>query len=240
MDSTNTSIEILKQEGDSALDLLSRIETLEEERNGLVKERNKRLQGELTVISAKKRVDEELTRMKSIQEFVGNALLIREPKALTEFFLETIVEAFECENVFLLSVDHLKGNLSVEDMKIFENYMIENSEFSKKVKNISKIVSTINMIPKIETSNDFLHKLDSKINKKSILGFQFSPVFINRISYSFAILMILFFITYESKNEKEIMAYDEINSNSLNTIESDTLKNDNFIIKQVVGKKKTK
>ena len=36
------------------------------------------------------------------------------------------------------------------------------------------------------------------------------------------------------------MAYDEINSNSLNTIESDTLKNDNFIIKQVVGKKKTK
>ena len=114
MDSTNTSIEILKQEGDSALDLLSHIKTLEEERNGLVKERNKRLQGELTVISAKKRVDEELTRMKSIQEFVGNALLIREPKALTEFFLETIVEAFECENVFLLSVDHLKGNLSVE------------------------------------------------------------------------------------------------------------------------------
>ena len=100
MDSTNSSIEILKQEGDSALDLLSRIETLEEERNSLVKERNKRLQGELTVISAKKRVDEELTRMKSIQEFVGNALLIREPKALTEFFLETIVEAFESENVF--------------------------------------------------------------------------------------------------------------------------------------------
>ena len=136
--------------------------------------------------------------------------------------------------------DYIEGNLSVEDMKIFENYMIENSEFSKKVKNISKIVSTINMMPKIETSNDFLDKLDSKINKKSILGFQFSPVFINRISYSFAILMILFFITYESKNEKEIMAYDEINSNSLNTIESDTLKNDNFIIKQVVGKKKTK
>ena len=136
--------------------------------------------------------------------------------------------------------DYIEGNLSVEDMKLFEDYMIENSKFSKKVKNISKIVSTINMMPKIETSNDFLYKLDSKINKKSILGFQFSPVFINRISYSFAILMILFFITYESKNEKEIMAYDEINSNSLNTIESDTLKNDNFIIKQVVGKNKTK
>ena len=52
--------------------------------------------------------------------------------------------------------------------------------------------------------------------------------------------MILFFIKYESKNEKEIMAYEEVNSNSLNTIESDTLKNDTFIIKQVVGKKKTK
>ena len=136
--------------------------------------------------------------------------------------------------------DYIEGNLSAEAMKLFEDYMIENSEFSKKVKNISKIVSTINMMPKIETSNDFLYKLDSKINKKSILGFQFSSVFINRISYSFAILMILFFITYESKNEKEIMAYEEVNSNSLNTIESDTLKNDNFIIKQVVGKKKTK
>ena len=136
--------------------------------------------------------------------------------------------------------DYIEGNLSAEAMKLFEDYMIENSEFSKKVKNISKIVSTINMMPKIETSNDFLYKLDSKINKKSILGFQFSPVFINRISYSFAILMILFFITYESKNEKEIMAYEEVNSNSLNTIESDTLKNDTFIIKQVVGKKKTK
>lgn len=136
--------------------------------------------------------------------------------------------------------DYIEENLSVEDMKLFEDYMIENSKFSKKVKNISKIVSTINMMPKIETSNDFLHKLDSKINKKSILGFRFSPVFINRISYSFAALIILFFITYESKNEKEITAYDEINSNSLNTIESDTLKNDNFIIKQVVGKKKTK
>ena len=71
---------------------MSRIKTLEKERDSLEQERNKRLQGELTVIAAKKRVDEELTRMKSIQEFVGKALMIREPKALAEFFLETIVE----------------------------------------------------------------------------------------------------------------------------------------------------
>ena len=114
MDSTNSSIENLNQESRPSLDLLSRIKTLEEERDNLEQERNKRLQGELTVIAAKKRVDEELMRMKSIQEFVGKALMIREPKALTEFFLETIVEAFECENVFLLSVDKLKGKLIVE------------------------------------------------------------------------------------------------------------------------------
>ena len=114
MDSTNSSIENLNQESRPSLDLLSRIKTLEEERDNLEQERNKRLQGELTVIAAKKRVDDELTRMKSIQEFVGKALMIREPKALTEFFLETIVEAFECENVFLLSADKTKGNLSVE------------------------------------------------------------------------------------------------------------------------------
>lgn len=134
--------------------------------------------------------------------------------------------------------DYIDKELSVEDIKIFENHMLENSSFAKKVNNISNMVSSMNETPKIETSINFLNKLDSKINKKSILNFWFSPVFRTRISYTFLALVILFLVSYEDKTEQDIIAFDENKSNSLNTIESDTLKNDSFIIKQVVGKKK--
>jgi len=71
-------------------DLRIRIASLEDERS-------KRLKGELAVAAAKKRVDDELQRMKAIQAFVSQALKIRNANEMTEAALETIVEAFECE-----------------------------------------------------------------------------------------------------------------------------------------------
>lgn len=83
-------------------------ETLEELRARIAhleEERSKRLQGELAVAAAKKRVDDELSRMTAIQEFVGEALKIRDADEITEIVLETIVEAFECETAVFLMLE---------------------------------------------------------------------------------------------------------------------------------------
>ncbi len=100
-------------------DLHARIENLEGERN-------KRLKGELAVAEAKKRVDDELLRMKSINEFVGLALKIDDSDELTELSLETIVEAFECETAAYLVFDEKLNAFQVAhsfDGESFENLL---------------------------------------------------------------------------------------------------------------------
>lgn len=78
--------------------LLARCERLEEERN-------KRLKGELVVTAAKKRVDDELSRMRAIQSFVAQALRTNDIDEMLEIALETIVEAFECETAAFFTLD---------------------------------------------------------------------------------------------------------------------------------------
>ena len=135
---------------------------------------------------------------------------------------------------------YLDGELSKDEVASFEAHMNNNLEFSNKVEELKKIINLMNSTPKLETSSSFLNNLDSNISNKTKFNFWFIPDFKMSLSFTFLVL-ILFFITSNGNNiKKEISSIDKIDNQSLTSFESDTLKNDNFIIKQVKGKKKTK
>ena len=136
---------------------------------------------------------------------------------------------------------YLDDNLSSEDKKIFENHMENNPDFSVKVKDIKRIVNTVNNTPRLTTSKDFLHNLEDRISTKSIFNYWFTPEFKTSLSFTVAALA-LFFVMLNDYNVKQEFTSTEkdFNKESLAGIEVDTLKNDNFLIKQVKGQKHNK
>tara|TARA_Y100000746_G_scaffold232496_1_gene249573 strand:- start:1648 stop:2091 length:444 start_codon:yes stop_codon:yes gene_type:complete len=136
---------------------------------------------------------------------------------------------------------YLDDDLSFEDKKIFENHMENNPDFSVKVKDIKRIVNTVNNTPRLTTSKDFLHNLEDRISTKSIFNYWFTPKFKTSLSFTVAALA-LFFIMLNDYNVKQEFASTEkdFNKESLAGIEVDTLKNNNFLIKQVKGQKHNK
>ena len=136
---------------------------------------------------------------------------------------------------------YLDGDLSSEDKKIFKNHMENNPDFSVKVKDIKRIVNTVNNTPRLTTSKDFLHNLEVRISTKSIFNYWFTPKFKTSLSFTVAALA-LFFVMLNDYNVKQEFTSTEkdFNTESLAGIEVDTLKNDNFLIKQVKGQKHNK
>tara|TARA_B100000965_G_scaffold160326_1_gene133631 strand:- start:1949 stop:2392 length:444 start_codon:yes stop_codon:yes gene_type:complete len=136
---------------------------------------------------------------------------------------------------------YLDDDLSSEDKKIFENHMENNPDFSVKVKDIKRIVNTVNNTPRLTTSKDFLHNLEDRISTKSIFNYWFTPKFKTSLSFTVAALA-LFFVMLNDYNVKQEFTSTEkdFNKESLAGIEVDTLKNDNFLIKQVKGQKHNK
>jgi len=136
---------------------------------------------------------------------------------------------------------YLDNDLSSEDKKIFENHMDNNPDFSVKVKDIKRIVNTVNSTPRLTTSKDFLHNLEDRISTKSIFNYWFTPKFKTSLSFTVAALA-LFFVMLNDYNVKQEFTSTEkdFNKESLAGIEVDTLKNDNFLIKQVKGQKHNK
>jgi two-component system sensor histidine kinase/response regulator len=89
-------------------------EKLVEKCERLEKERNKRLKGELEIAEAKNRVDEELTRLKIIQNFVGNSIKLTSRLELIESIIESVVEAYECETAAFISFDNKSKTAKIE------------------------------------------------------------------------------------------------------------------------------
>ena len=135
---------------------------------------------------------------------------------------------------------YLEGDLSLKEQKIFEDYMKDNQEFSGKVNDIKNIINLVNQTPKIETSKDFLNNLESNISKKSILNYWVIPNFKMSLSFTFAVIALFFIIFNDYNVKQEVVADKNLNNQSLTDIEADTLKNDNFLIKQVKGQKHSK
>ena len=136
---------------------------------------------------------------------------------------------------------YLDGDLSLKEKKIFEDYMDNHPEFSTKVKDIKRILNLVNQTPKLETSQDFLYNLEENISKKSIFNYWVTPQFKTSISFAVVALALFFVVLNDSNVKKELSSVDEdFNKQSLANIEADTLKNDNFLIKQVKGQKHNK
>ena len=145
------------------------------------------------------------------------------------------------EDFDMMISSYLDDDLSSEDKKIFENHMENNPDFLVKVKDINRIVNTVNNTPRLTTSKDFLHNLEDRISTKSIFNYWFTPKFKTSLSFTVAALA-LFFVMLNDYNVKQEFTSTEkdFNKESLAGIEVDTLKNDNFLIKQVKGQKHNK
>ena len=134
---------------------------------------------------------------------------------------------------------YLDNDLSSEDRKLFENHVENNPDFSVKVKDIKRIINTVNSTPKLTTSKDFLHNLEDSISTKSIFNYWFIPNFKTSLSFTVAALVLFFVMLNDYNVKQELTSVEEdFNKQSLAGIEADTLKNDNFLIKQVKGQKK--
>lgn len=134
---------------------------------------------------------------------------------------------------------YLDNDLSSEDKKLFENHVENNPDFSVKVKDIKRIINTVNNTPKLTTSKDFLHNLEDSISTKSIFNYWFIPNFKTSLSFTVAALVLFFVMLNDYNVKQELTSVEEdFNKQSLAGIEADTLKNDNFLIKQVKGQKK--
>ncbi len=136
---------------------------------------------------------------------------------------------------------YLDEELSLKDKKIFENYMDNHPEFLAKVKHIKRIINLVNQTPRLETSQDFLHNLEENISQKSTFNYWFTPQFKTSFSFTVAVLALFFVVFNDYNVKKEFSSADEdFNKQTLVDIKSDTLKNDNFLIQQVKGKKHNK
>ena len=136
---------------------------------------------------------------------------------------------------------YLDNNLSSEDRQIFDNHMDNNPDFAVKVKDIKRIINTVNNTPKLMTSKDFLHNLEDRISAKSIFHYWFTPKFKTSLSFTVAALALFFVVLNDYNVKQEFTSTEEdFNKQSLAGIEADTLKNDNFLIKQVKGQKHNK
>jgi len=136
---------------------------------------------------------------------------------------------------------YLDNDLSSEDRKLFENHVENNPDFSVKVKDIKRIINTVNNTPKLTTSKDFLHNLEDSISTKSIFNYWFIPNFKTSLSFTVAALVLFFVMLNDYNVKQELTSVEEdFNKQSLAGIEADTLKNDNFLIKQVKGQKHNK
>lgn len=89
--------------------------------NGEIILKNRKLEqeaGQLLImqrdlVRAKDQVDDELGRFKSIQTYIGNALIAESSEDFFEVTLEAIVEAFEFEAALFVTLDEAGKNLTV-------------------------------------------------------------------------------------------------------------------------------
>ena len=132
---------------------------------------------------------------------------------------------------------YIDNELSSDEKKSFEDYMKSNDEFSNKVNTIKNNILLFKNISKFETSKDFIQNLNEQISKKQSNLFSFLPDFKTSLSFAFS-LAILFFImiNYGEKDSNYIAKQSKSEQNLLES-KIDSLKSDDFQIKQVKGSK---
>jgi len=132
---------------------------------------------------------------------------------------------------------YIDNELSSDEKKSFEDYMKSNDDFANKVNKIKNNILLFKNISKFETSKDFIQNLNEQISKKQSNLFSFLPDYKTSLSFAFS-LAILFFImiNYGEKDSNYIAKQSKSEQNLLES-KIDSLKSDDFQIKQVKGSK---
>jgi len=132
---------------------------------------------------------------------------------------------------------YIENELSSDEKKSFEDYMKSYNDFSNKVNTIKNNILLFKNMQKFETSKDFIHNLNDQISKKQSNLFSFLPDFKTSLSFAFSLALLFFImINYNKKDSKYIAKQSKSEQNLLES-KIDSLKSDDFQIKQVKGSK---
>ena len=63
--------------------------------------------------------------------------------------------------------DWIENSMDIKERKEFEQFLIENPEYQKKVDSVRKIINIMKTTPSLKTSEDFDKKLQDRINALS-------------------------------------------------------------------------
>ena len=132
---------------------------------------------------------------------------------------------------------YIDNELSSNEKKSFEDYMKSNDEFSNKVNTIKNNILLFKNISKFETSKDFIDNLNHKISKKESNLFSFLPDFKTSLSFAFSLALLFFIIINYSEKDGNYIAKQTKSEQNLLESKIDSLKSDDFQIKQVKGSK---
>ncbi len=96
---------------------------------------------------------------------------------------------------------YLDNELSGSDRKIFEEILSSNSDCNRKFQEMKKMISNLNELPSLKTSNDFIpnlnKRIDEGINQESSFVMQIKDIFFSRPNMGFAMsFAALFLISY--------------------------------------------
>ena len=132
---------------------------------------------------------------------------------------------------------YIENELSSDEKKSFEDYMKSNDEFSNKVNTIKNNILLFKNISKFETSKDFIQNLNEQISKKQSNLFSFLPDFKTSLSFAFSLALLFFIIINYSEKDSNYIAKQTKSEQNLLESKIDSLKIDDFQIKQVKGSK---
>ena len=132
---------------------------------------------------------------------------------------------------------YIDNELSSDEKKSFEDYMKSNDDFSNKVNTIKNNILLFKNISKFETSKDFIDNLNHQISKKESNLFSFLPDFKTSLSFAFSLALLFFIIINYSEKDSNYIAKQTKSEQNLLESKIDSLKIDDFQIKQVKGSK---
>ena len=132
---------------------------------------------------------------------------------------------------------YIENELSSDEKKSFEDYMKSYNDFSNKVNTIKNNILLFKNMQKFETSKDFIHNLNDQISKKQSNLFSFLPDFKTSLSFAFSLALLFFIIINYSEKDSNYIAKQTKSEQNLLESKIDSLKIDDFQIKQVKGSK---
>ncbi|MFK5893032.1 MAG: SpoIIE family protein phosphatase [Pseudomonadota bacterium] len=135
-------------------------------------ERNKRLKSDMVLSQAHKQLEVENARVKSIQEFIGEALKFNNEEDVYELTIETLIESYQCENALFLSyINSNKWKVTYDFSGLFELNILEIDV--SKAENIYLIdgQKIFNNCELLHNANGLISFYDSGINKSAILAY---------------------------------------------------------------------